>query len=46
MVIVPALPSVATAILGNACAAAGSLEDPPAMLTSLNQLLEKVLTKN
>lgn len=37
--------SVAEQILDNARVAAGLLEDPRAMLTRLNQLLEKVLTK-
>ncbi len=37
--------SVAEQILDNARVAAGQLEDPRAMLTRLNQLLEKVLTK-
>jgi molecular chaperone HtpG len=38
--------SVAEQILDNARVAAGLLEDPRAMLARLNQLLEKVLTKN
>ncbi len=38
--------SVAEQILDNARVAAGLLEDPRAMLTRLNQLLEKVLTKD
>jgi TNF receptor-associated protein 1 len=37
--------SVAEQILDNARVAAGQLEDPRAMLTRLNQLLEKVLAK-
>ena len=37
--------SVAEQVLDNARVAAGLLEDPRAMLTRLNQLLEKVLTK-
>ena len=37
--------SVAEQILDNARVAAGLLEDPRAMLTRLNQLLERVLTK-
>jgi len=37
--------SVAEQILDNARVAAGLLEDPRAMLTRLNQLLEKVLAK-
>jgi molecular chaperone HtpG len=37
--------SVAEQILDNARVAAGLLEDPRAMLTRLNTLLEKVLTK-
>ena len=37
--------SVAEQMLDNARVAAGILEDPRAMLTRLNQLLEKVLTK-
>ncbi len=37
--------SVAEQILDNARVAAGLLEDPRTMLTRLNQLLEKVLTK-
>jgi molecular chaperone HtpG len=37
--------SVGEQILDNARVAAGLLEDPRAMLTRLNQLLEKVLTK-
>jgi hypothetical protein len=37
--------SVAEQILDNARVAAGLLEDPRAMLTRLNSLLEKVLTK-
>jgi molecular chaperone HtpG len=37
--------SVAEQILDNARVAAGVLEDPRAMLTRLNQLLERVLTK-
>lgn len=37
--------SVAEQILDNARVAAGLLEDPRAMLTRLNALLEKVLTK-
>jgi hypothetical protein len=37
--------TVAEQILDNARVAAGLLEDPRAMLTRLNQLLEKVLTK-
>ena len=37
--------SVAEQMLDNARVAAGILEDPSAMLTRLNQLLEKVLTK-
>ncbi len=37
--------SVAEQIFDNARVAAGVLEDPRAMLTRLNQLLEKVLTK-
>jgi HSP90 family molecular chaperone len=37
--------SVAEQILDNSRVAAGILEDPRAMLTRLNQLLEKVLTK-
>ena len=37
--------SVAEQLLDNARVAAGLLEDPRAMLTRLNQLLEKVLTK-
>ena len=37
--------SVAEQILDNARVAAGLLEDPQAMLTRLNQLLERVLTK-
>jgi len=37
--------SVAEQILDNARMAAGLLEDPRAMLTRLNQLLERVLTK-
>jgi TNF receptor-associated protein 1 len=38
--------SVAEQILDNARVAAGLLEDPRAMLTRLNSLLEKVLTKD
>ena len=38
--------SVAEQILDNARVAAGILEDPRAMLTRLNSLLEKVLTKD
>jgi molecular chaperone HtpG len=38
--------SVAEQILDNARVAAGLLEDPRAMLTRLNQLLEKMLTKD
>ena len=38
--------SVAEQILDNARVAAGLLEDPRAMLARLNQLLEKVLTKD
>jgi molecular chaperone HtpG len=38
--------SVAEQILDNARVAAGQLEDPRAMLTRLNQLLEKVLAKS
>lgn len=38
--------SVAEQILDNSRVAAGVLEDPRAMLTRLNSLLEKVLTKN
>ncbi len=38
--------SVAEQILDNARVAAGILEDPRAMLTRLNQLLEKVLAKD
>jgi len=38
--------SVAEQILDNARVAAGLLEDPRAMLTRLNQLLERVLTKD
>jgi molecular chaperone HtpG len=38
--------SVAEQILDNARVAAGILEDPRAMLTRLNSLLEKVLTKS
>ena len=38
--------SVAEQLLDNAKVAAGLLEDPRAMLTRLNQLLEKVLTKD
>jgi molecular chaperone HtpG len=38
--------SVAEQILDNARVAAGLLEDPGAMLTRLNQLLEKVLTRD
>jgi molecular chaperone HtpG len=38
--------SVGEQILDNARVAAGLLEDPRAMLTRLNQLLEKVLTKD
>ena len=38
--------SVAEQILDNARVAAGLLEDPRAMLTRLNQLLEKVLAKD
>ena len=38
--------SVAEQVLDNARVAAGLLEDPRAMLTRLNQLLEKVLTKD
>ena len=38
--------SVAELVLDNARVAAGLLEDPRAMLTRLNQLLEKVLTKD
>jgi TNF receptor-associated protein 1 len=41
----PLAASVAEQILDNARVAAGLLEDPRAMLTRLNQLLEKVLTK-
>jgi molecular chaperone HtpG len=37
--------SVAEQVLDNARVAAGLLEDPRAMLTRLNQLLERVLTK-
>ena len=37
--------SVAEQLLDNSRVAAGLLEDPRAMLTRLNQLLEKVLTK-
>ena len=37
--------SVAEQILDNARVAAGLLEDPRTMLNRLNQLLEKVLTK-
>jgi len=37
--------SVAEQVLDNAQVAAGLLEDPRAMLTRLNQLLERVLTK-
>src|SRR5437868_2893084 len=37
--------SVAEQVLDNARVAAGVLEDPRVMLTRLNQLLEKVLTK-
>jgi len=37
--------SVAEQILDNARVAAGQLEDPRAMLTRLNRLLEKVLAK-
>ena len=37
--------SVAEQVLDNARVAAGVLEDPRAMLTRLNQLLEKVLAK-
>ena len=36
---------VAAQVFDNARVAAGILEDPRAMLTRLNQLLEKVLTK-
>lgn len=42
----PLAASVAEQILDNARVAAGLLEDPRAMLTRLNQLLEKVLTKD
>jgi HSP90 family molecular chaperone len=38
--------SVAEQILDNARVAAGLLEDPRAMLTRLNQLLEKMLSKD
>jgi molecular chaperone HtpG len=38
--------SVAEQILDNARVAAGILEDPRAMLTRLNSLLEKVLAKD
>jgi len=38
--------SVAEQLLDNARVAAGLLEDPRAMLARLNQLLEKVLTKD
>jgi molecular chaperone HtpG len=38
--------SVGEQVLDNARVAAGLLEDPRAMLTRLNQLLEKVLTKD
>jgi TNF receptor-associated protein 1 len=38
--------SVAEQVLDNARVAAGLLEDPRAMLNRLNQLLEKVLTKD
>jgi len=38
--------SVAEQVLDNARVAAGLLEDPRAMLVRLNQLLEKVLTKD
>jgi molecular chaperone HtpG len=38
--------SVGEQILDNARVAAGLLEDPRAMLTRLNQLLEKVLAKD
>ncbi|HEY4415235.1 MAG TPA: molecular chaperone HtpG [Verrucomicrobiae bacterium] len=41
----PLAASVAEQILDNAKVAAGQLEDPSAMLARLNQLLEKVLTK-
>jgi TNF receptor-associated protein 1 len=41
----PLAASVAEQILDNARVAAGLLEDPRAMLNRLNQLLEKVLTK-
>jgi hypothetical protein len=37
--------SVAEQLLDNARVAAGLLEDPRSMLTRLNSLLEKVLTK-
>jgi molecular chaperone HtpG len=37
--------SVAEQVLDNARVAAGLLEDPRAMLTRLNQLLERVLSK-
>jgi hypothetical protein len=37
--------SVAEQVLDNARVAAGVLEDPRVMLSRLNQLLEKVLTK-
>ena len=42
----PLAGSVAEQILDNARVAAGLLEDPRAMLTRLNQLLEKVLAKD
>ncbi len=42
----PLAVSVAEQILDNARVAAGLLEDPRAMLNRLNQLLEKVLTKD
>jgi molecular chaperone HtpG len=41
----PLATSVAEQVLDNARVAAGLLEDPRAMLNRLNQLLEKVLTK-
>ena len=41
----PLAATVAEQVLDNARVAAGLLEDPRAMLTRLNQLLETVLTK-